>query len=601
MTQQEGPAAIAIDEPLREAARLLREGDLDATLAILQPRVARDDGSLPARFLLALAAWKMGRMEWAVELMTACHEQWPMDGTVAEALASLHAQTGNLVESIYMGKLGTALGGVGALVELVPPDFPSFDWAFLNIKEKPLLAQAQLSLAGGNLANALERARQHVTLNAGDRAAREFYAATLLRAGAASEAVATLSEVERGADLPASLASLYARCLAAVGEGTEALDWHDTALSLAPDDAAVAAAYIADAPFLDRDSGITATATEWTARFCQPAKARQWQAAKDRLVIAYVVPAFSDPLDAVAVAAVAQAHDRSRVKVLAYGTGAQSWPENATLSGAFDDWHDIAALDGPTLARFFARGGAHLIVDAAGFAAPTALAALARVNSAIRVSWLGNPAGITAPLYDAALSEFAGLYPIVPPRRRVAHSGNRNFGADVRMAQLDDATVKLWSGVLEAQAEAKLMLRAHDMGPGRNIDRLINRFGRRLAARIDIVDERCEEFYALVSVALLPWRGVSARAAAEAIACGVPALALAGATPYASFLAAQGHQSLTAADPRQFIARAGDLLNSAELRAQTLASRPAPTDGARHFARAIEEHARQRLRASEAA
>jgi tetratricopeptide (TPR) repeat protein len=522
-----------------------------------------------------------------------------MDGTVAEALASLQAQIGDLTESLFMGKLGTALGGVGPLAELVPPDFPSFDWAFLTIKEKPLLAQARLCLASGKLPSALEKARQHVALYPDDWAAREFYAANLLRAGTASAAVDTLAGIERGGDMPASRPSLYARCLAAIGEPGEALDWHETALSLAPEDAAVAAAQIGDAPWLDRDAQIAAAG--WIARFCQPAKARQWQPPQDKLVIAYVVPGFADSLDREAVAAVAQAHDRARVKVLAYGTGAQSWPENATLSGAFDAWHDIATLDSPTLARYLARGGAHLIVDAAGFAAPTALAALARVGSALRVSWLGNPAGVGAPLYDAAMAEIAGLYPILSPVRQVARMANRNFGADVGMAQLDEATVKLWSAVLEAQPDAKLLLRARDMGPGRNIDRLIDRFGRALAARIDIVDDRTEEFYAAVSVAVLPRRGVSARAAAEAIACRVPALALADAAPYAAFLRGQGLASLVLRGAKRFVAQAGDLMDAAEKRAQLLAARPAQTDGAYRFALALEERARQILSASEAA
>ncbi len=46
-----------------------------------------------------------------------------MDGTVAEALASLYAQCGEPVESIYAAKLATALGGHGALAALVPAGF----------------------------------------------------------------------------------------------------------------------------------------------------------------------------------------------------------------------------------------------------------------------------------------------------------------------------------------------------------------------------------------------------------------------------------------------------------------------------------------------
>jgi len=102
-------------------------------------------------------------------------------------------------------------------------------------------------------------------------------------------------------------------------------------------------------------------------------------------------------------------------------------------------------------------------------------------------------------------------------------------------------------------------------------------------------------------VALLPRRGASARAAAEAIACGVPAVALAGSAPYAAFLGAQDLRALVAPGAREFVALAGKLLAAPEFGAGILAARPPQADAAARFALAIEQHARHRLSASEAA
>jgi hypothetical protein len=111
------------------------------------------------------------------------------------------------------------------------------------------------------------------------------------------------------------------------------------------------------------------------------------------------------------------------------------------------------------------------------------------------------------------------------------------------------------------------------MGPGGNIGRLVARFGQELAARIDIVDAVSpDEFYRDIDIALAPVRGSSPRMAAEAIACGAPVVALAGATlyePYGTFLKGIGvGDSLVAADERDYVSIALGLANSAAARAQ---------------------------------
>jgi protein O-GlcNAc transferase len=598
---------VSIEAPVRAAFERLAQGDAAATLAALAPLVSGPEPSVSARFLLGMTAWRMGRFDWAIQLLSQCHDSAPMEGTIVEALASLYAQIGNIGESLFMGKLGTALGGPGSLTELVPQGFPSFDWAFVNMADRPLLARAKQNLARGKLGDAVTQAAEHVTLDPADAEGRIFFAETLLRAGAASETVEVLRPDPNEAVPAAAQASLYARALAAVGDYAEAHHWHAQAADAAPQDAALAAARVADGLWLDDEPAQRAAAgEEWARRFAPPAKPQSWRPVEDRLVIGYVVAGFVDPRDAAAVAAVARAHDRGRVQVMGYGRGAQSWQENTVLSGAFDTWQDIGSLDAATIARFFARDGNQLIIDAAGFAAPNAMLALARLPSAVRISWLGNPAGLGAPIYDWRIAagagsgdtawRIAGGYPVLHRLRAKAAPSDRplQFGADVGMVQLDAGTVALWSAILAAMPEAKLVLRANDATPG-NVDRLIGRFGRDLAARIDILPaDRAEDFYDHVDVALTPRRGASPRMAAEAVGCGVPPVAL--AEPYASFLADLGlGTALVAKDDKAYVRMALKLARSASMRERVtktlLASAPAGPDSAQLFARALEAHA----------
>ena len=542
----------AVGEPaVREAAARFAAGDTEAALALLSPLVAGGAPPLAARFLLAMMAWRMGRLDGALALVRECHALDPMDGTVVEALASLYAQCGNPVESIYAAKLATALGGHGALGALVPDGFPPFEAAYAAIAAQPQRARAQRDLAAGRLEDAIENARQHVALEGADREGRAFYASLLLRAGRACDAVDEMRVIEDEAAQSAPLASLSGRSLAASGDFAAALRRHGEALALAPADAAIAAARIGDGRWLDEPQALARRGADWARIFAPPRPPGAVRRSREKIVVAYLVTAIEDRGSAAAIAAVAQAHDRARYEVIGYGTGAQSWPENAALSGAFDRWQDVAALDGATMARYFAHDAVDVVIDASGFAAPQSLLALARTAGALRVSWLGNPAALGAPIYDARIAaaaepgdaaawRIAGAYPLPRAQRRAPRAGSpTQFGADVALPQLGDDTVAPWSAILRASPDAKLLLRAQDTGRGA-VDRMVARFGAALAARIDLVSAKgFEDFYALVDVALAPRRGVSPRLAAEAVACGVPIVAFAAASaiePYGAFL-----------------------------------------------------------------
>lgn len=604
---------------LLEAKRCLGSGDHEGAVALLAPLITSDPSDIPARFLLGLTAWKMGRLDWSLALTRECHESSPMDGVIAEVLASLYAQAGDLRESLFMGKLATALKAQGPLLELVPREFPSFDWAFHNIKENPKLEAAEVCLADGMIELAVENARQHAALNPQDDAAQAFYGALLLRTGAAGKAVEVLRQTESAEDVAPVSASLYARALAACGDVDAARYWHDKAIAMAPEDAKLAAARVADGLWLERDKErLAAIAKAWARRFCPPTKPPKWPRAQGKLTIGYIVSAFADPHDAAHIGAVARSHDRAHATVIGYGIGAQSWDQNLAFQGAFDIWQDISALDADALALFFERDELQVIVDAAGFVAPTNLLALARLQTAIRVAWFGNEGRVAEPIYDAqlvpastrgaALSFWpvAGGYPV--PRRGAAPSTPDSgrpiqFGADVVMAQIDAETGRLWSAVLREQPDAKLVLRARDMSSPANIDRLVALFGRDLAARIDIADTNdASDFYSRVDVALTPAKGVSPRMAAEAVACGVAPVALGGAglaKTYAAFLEGIGAGSaLIGRDAQDYVARALRLARSHEARQEALAAVAADwsgEEGTQCFARAIEDHARRML------
>jgi len=587
------------DDRLRDIVDHLDRDEAGQALELLNPLVSLEKPSLAARFVLAMTAWQLQRFDWALTVLSACHDEAPDNGGVAEALASLQAQLGQLEESLFTGKLATALGNDPVLAGLLPKAYPGFDHAFLSIVERPLLGKAHDALKQGKLAQAVELARQHVAIDPTHIDGRAFHAACLMRAGAAAAAVETLQPVIESGTLPNSaLASLYARALAAVGERKDAAQWHENAVAAAPTDPALAAARIADAPFMGIDNNVMASMTrDWITRFALAPKPARKHSTGRKLVIGYFVSAFIDVDDAVAVAAVAQAHDRSRASVLGFGLGSQTAEQNVRLVGAFSQWRDISALDPATLARTLSGEGVDVLIDAGGFASALNLQALTRFESGLRVSWLGNPSAILAPLYDVRLA--AADYPVLESaaKARTRNAGPIAFGADVTLAQLDSRTVALWSAVLALLPDAKLVLRGRDMGSSANIGRLVAAFGENLAARIDLRQaERASEFYDAVDVALLPYRAASPRAAAEALGYGVPAIAIAG-EPFGSFMVGRGlAQGLVAADGAQYCSLAMSLAASPSARILP----PIELGGAK-LARTIEELANSLNRRASAA
>src|SRR6185437_14880445 len=168
--------------------------------------------------------------------------------------------------------------------------------------------------------------------------------------------------------------------------------------------------------------------------------------------------------------------------VLGFGLGNQTGEQNVRLAGAFSKWRDISALDPATLARTLAGDGVDVLIDAGGFASASQLQALTRFESGLRVSWLGNPSAVLAPLYDARLS--ATDYPVLDDVAKSAGKGEGPvaFGADITLGQLDSRTVALWYAVLALVPDAKLVLRARDMESSANIGRLVAAFGENLGA-----------------------------------------------------------------------------------------------------------------------
>src|ERR1700745_429224 len=89
------------DGRLRDIVGHLDREEAAQALELLSPLVSVAKPSLAARFVLAMTAWQLQRFDWALTLLKETHDEAPNNGGVAEALASLQAQLGQLEESLF--------------------------------------------------------------------------------------------------------------------------------------------------------------------------------------------------------------------------------------------------------------------------------------------------------------------------------------------------------------------------------------------------------------------------------------------------------------------------------------------------------------------
>ncbi|HUH84465.1 MAG TPA: hypothetical protein VLX85_07630, partial [Stellaceae bacterium] len=278
----------------------------------------------------------------------------------------------------------------------------------------------------------------------------------------------------------------------------------------------------------------------------------------------------------------------------------------------------IDGIDPATLAKTFDGDGLNVIVDVGGMDSPDNLRALAQVNGAVRVAWICDWRGLERQIYDAGIAAHSsraeggialwqpacGAYPLLRDWTRALQPSGGGaqfcFGGDVRLSQLNGETVALWRAVLEASPRAILLLRANDMAPGPNIDRLVARFGADLARRIDVIDTaQAEAFWYQVDLGLAPLVADAPRLAAEAVACGVPVLALDETGADAAMLRDLRLDALIAKKPDDYVAMATALAGAPAKRAEAAsAAAPVAARGeamASEIAAAIEAAARAML------
>jgi predicted O-linked N-acetylglucosamine transferase (SPINDLY family) len=232
---------------------------------------------------------------------------------------------------------------------------------------------------------------------------------------------------------------------------------------------------------------------------------------------------------------------------------------NERLRSRFRGWHPVAHLDHAAIARKIIEDRIDILVDLSGHSGANRLPVFARKPAPVQVSWIGYPGttGLRAMDYYLADRHF------LPPGRFDRHftekivylpanvpfqpfqaappvnslpalaSGALCFGSFNRMGKINPATIDMWSGLLTAVPDARMLIGAVD-GGGRL---LLDQFAAHgVESKRLTLHPRCgmEEYLKLhhqVDLCLDAYPYTGGTTTIQALWMGVPTLTVAGATP----------------------------------------------------------------------
>ncbi len=308
-----------------------------------------------------------------------------------------------------------------------------------------------------------------------------------------------------------------------------------------------------------------------------------------RLNIGYLLPDLRSRPIASFIEPVLASHDRSAFDVTVY-TNWQHEDEAARRLRGHGWWHDLSAMSDHDAAHRVRADGIDVLVDLAGHYPGGRLMMLGSKPAAVQAAWLGypgttgldamdyrltdavaDPEGEAERLYTEQLVRLPHLLCYAPPPESpdvddpsAAGTGQVTFGCFGNLAKVTTRTIALWSELLRALPESRMMLKNHGLSAQSARRALLEQFHAHgiAAERLELqaAGQPLAEHlarYREVDIALdvFPYNGMVTTC--EALWMGVPVVTLAGKSHAtrigASILDSAGLPEFVAETSRDFV------------------------------------------------
>ncbi|HKY39206.1 MAG TPA: tetratricopeptide repeat protein [Polyangiaceae bacterium] len=294
---------------------------------------------------------------------------------------------------------------------------------------------------------------------------------------------------------------------------------------------------------------------------------------KRRLKVGYVSPDFWDHCQALFMAPLLHAHDREQLEVTCYASVQRPDGVTTLLKERADAWHDVSRLDDTALAQKIRDDGVDILVDLTMHMGGSRLRAFARRPAPVQISWLAYPGTTGMSQIDYRITDqYLDPAPDQQPRERselpriedLPHYSERSivladtfwcydplsekhevaplpalsrdyvtFGCLNNLAKVNAQVLELWARVLSAVPGSHMLLRAPVGEPRRRTVAAFKQLGIE-AARIQFAEKLPRrdylESYSDIDICLdtFPYNGHTTSLDAQWM--GVPVITLVGNT-----------------------------------------------------------------------
>ena len=362
-----------------------------------------------------------------------------------------------------------------------------------------------------------------------------------------------------------------------------------------------------------------------------------------RLRLGYVSPDFRQHAVALFAEPLLAAHDRTQVELFCYAEVTVEDDTTARFRQLADHWRPTSAISDDAMAAMIRQDRIDVLIDLAGHTAANRLLVFARKPAPVQIEYIlghGYTSGMSAmdafladdilapPGADALFSERLVRLRRIPLAYRppddmppvapllAAATGVVTFGYFGRPERLNDNVVAVWSRILAALPDSRLVLNSRSFAEAAFREVFARRFathgigGDRLVMVATVPQPRTWAAYGAIDIALDPFPHNGGTTTVEALWQGVPVVTLAGRPTVGRFgaaiLHAAGLDDWVTEDVKAYVARAMTAASDlpalaalrAGLRARLLDSPLLDADG---LARAVETACRALWDAADAA
>ncbi|MBJ6751684.1 O-linked N-acetylglucosamine transferase, SPINDLY family protein [Geomonas anaerohicana] len=281
-----------------------------------------------------------------------------------------------------------------------------------------------------------------------------------------------------------------------------------------------------------------------------------------RIRVGYLSPDFRGHAVASFIEPVLAQHDRDRFEIFCYANVATPDATTARLQGLCDQWRDIHGMADHNAAALIAGDGIDILIDLAGHTAGSRLPVFCHRPAPIQVTWIGYPDTtglkemdyrITDALADPPGTDdrlhsewllrlprtFCCYHPpaeapeLAPPPS--SQNGHITFGSFNNLAKVTPEVIALWSRVLHAVKDSRLLLKAKPLADQGVRRRILDQFREQgvAAERIDLdqgqpgTREHLEQYQRVdIGLDTFPYNGTTTTC--EALWMGVPVISFSG-------------------------------------------------------------------------